>query len=204
MAEHNPKVRESQDASLDRQLQLQNVTDAVDQGVNPASWSGGRLKDPRQEKLAHLLAEESDIPPFPDMAERAGYSTSKRQASYFRRNVLSNPDIQIRVLQLKGDATPLPEGMGIRDEVLESLRNTRGKAARDRDWTAVNRANELIGKSTGMFTDVVRHADPFEDMGPDELERTVAGLLKDPIVRGMVERALKRYQDEIDASVTKH
>lgn len=37
--------------------------------------------------------------------------------------------------------------------------------------------------------------DPFEAMSSEQLEQTVAGFLRDPLLRGMVRRSLARYED---------
>jgi hypothetical protein len=37
--------------------------------------------------------------------------------------------------------------------------------------------------------------DPFEAMSSEQLEQTVAGFLRDPILRGMVRRSLACYED---------
>lgn len=169
------------------------------------------LQSRKMEKLARLVADAGNtgVPIWPDLAKAAGYQTyeDERYTSQYRgkrkyefkRSVLLSDRFQARVRELRGDirATETPKGGdAMRDEVLASLREVRDYSLkmRPRDLTAANRANELIGKSIGMFQEVHRQADPFDEMSPEELEKTIIALLKDPIIRGMVKRAVEKYE----------
>ena len=61
----------------------------------------------------------------------------------------------------------------------------------------MNKANELVGKTQALFADrrLIEQSDPFESMSSEQLEQTVAGFLRDPLLRGMVRRSLARYED---------
>lgn len=174
---------------------------------DPARWTpdGKQLRRKTWEKLAHLLSSDHrSIPIWPDLAEKAGFSTHlKTSRANFMSRVLKNADLQLRVLELQRVEDPLPADFDVREDVIQNLRRNRENAESAGDYNAVNRANELLGKTGAIFSEVIRHVDPFESMTGEELERTIAGFLKDPIVRGMVERAMAQYQDA-SAEATKH
>lgn len=170
----------------------------------------GQLRERRMEALAHLLASDDPRPVWPDLAREAGYTNQK--GDYFRSSVLQRPHLLERIAELKGIQAAENGAVGqenIRDEVLASLRQNRERALKAGDHTAVNRANELIGKTACLFTDVVRNVDEFDAKTGEELEQILLGLLKDPIVRSKVRATLAHYDREnmpvgVGGSETQH
>lgn len=159
------------------------------------------LRHHRMEAFARSMAAHGDRS---RAVREAGYQCARpRQQAY---DLLAKPGVQARIEHLRAarEKHGLDEATGhdadslesLKDDVLASLKETRALALEQRDLQAANRANELLGKTGRMFTDVrrVEQGDPFESMTGEDLERTIMGLLADPLVRGMVQRALARYE----------
>jgi hypothetical protein len=111
---------------------------------------------------------------------------------------MRKPELRERIEYLRREKDqPEDETLSIEEEVLDSLRKNRRNAEKDKDWSAVNKANELVGKTQALFADrrLIEQSDPFEAMSSEQLEQTVAGFLRDPLLRGMVRRSLARYED---------
>jgi hypothetical protein len=153
------------------------------------------LKHHRMEAFAQGMASHGDRK---RSVLEGGYQCAPKNVRQQARDLLGKPEVQTRIAYLNARTSQTgDETLGLEDEVLSSLRITRDKAEKDRDWSAMNRSNELIGRTQALFADrrVTEQADPFESMSSEQLEQTVAGFLRDPLLRGMVRRSLARYED---------
>lgn len=139
--------------------------------VKPQGTDGRPLANMRHEAIANALVEyRADLK---KVSELFGYRTvnSLRNLLYVR------PEIRARVagLQERRANVVAMKDVVTREEVVQSLRETRNLALGRGDLSAKNKADELLGRHIGMFTDKVLTRDSeIEGKTPEELEAFVA------------------------------
>lgn len=93
---------------------------------------------------------------------------------------------------------------GTRENIRKSLLKTREIAlgGTKKDLTAANRANELLGKSIGMFQDVlVKKDDPYAKMRERDLRSSIRAMMKDAVIRNFVREILEEFEREAGSKV---
>jgi phage terminase small subunit len=151
------------------------------------------LKSHRQEAFARAMAQHGDRA---RAVREAGYQSGRPRQQAFE--LMQDPRVLARIehLSREVEARVAETAATVREEVLQSLRSIRAEALAKRppDRVAALRANELIGKSSGIFQEVHRQADPFESMTAEQLETRIRALLSDSVVRTLVRNILSRVE----------
>ncbi|MFI9938484.1 hypothetical protein Q4325_03815 [Acinetobacter baumannii] len=107
------------------------------------------LENERHEKFCQALLASPSFS-ITDAGTAAGYK--HRQNAW---DVYKIPKVQERIKYLK---SMLMEELGVDQYfVVKNLRDIAKMAMKEGEYSAANKANELLGKHTGLFTEKVEH-----------------------------------------------
>lgn len=107
------------------------------------------LENERHEKFCQALLASPSFS-ITDAGTAAGYK--HRQNAW---DVYKIPKVQERIKYLK---SMLMEELGVDQYfVVKNLRDIAQMAMKEGEYSAANKANELLGKHTGLFTEKVEH-----------------------------------------------
>ena len=134
-------------------------------------------------------------------AREAGYAEKGARAVAYK--LRRRPEIAARIAYLKDAVSDrwMDNTAGVRDNVLKSLIERRKVADQKGDLSSGNKADELIGKSVGLFVSVERKEDPLGGMTPAELRQFMAGMLEDPVIRRVVVSILEESGQVVPRAV---
>ncbi|WP_289344710.1 terminase small subunit [Acinetobacter baumannii] len=130
------------------------------------------LEDERHEKFCQAYIANPKLR-ISEAGEAAGYEHRQNAWSVYKRQ-----DVQDRIAYLN-----LERMADLRVDqymVIKNLRDIAEQAMAEREFSAANKANELLGKHMNMFTDKVQHEHSgkvdIKQLGDDDLDKRIKEL----------------------------